>query len=64
MKKQKASPRSELQSQDGTIAATAPGSKRPYAVPGLVKWGSILDLTRGPALGVDDVDVGGSQGAG
>jgi hypothetical protein len=36
-------------------------TRKPYQDPQLQEWGSILDLTGGPAGDVTDVDGGGSQ---
>ena len=36
-------------------------ARKPYRCPQLEEWGSIVELTGGPAGDVTDVDGGGSQ---
>ena len=48
-------------SEQASREADREGSRRPYEPPKLIEWGSIVDLTRGPIGGFDDVDNGASQ---
>jgi hypothetical protein len=41
--------------------ASTSGPKRDYTPPELVVWGSMLNLTLGPAFLFDDVEGGGSE---
>ena len=34
-------------------------SRKPYAPPYLIEWGSLRDLTRGPISGLDDLPFDG-----
>lgn len=46
-------------SQEVLLSSSETRLRRPYRSPELVEWGSLLDLTRGPLSGLEDLPFNG-----